>query len=110
MVELKAYKICDIDVRAIIGQEQRFWLWLHCCFAVPVWPCHSARKRKPGFYPAKEGRPAICFYRSEPKVCKKQEETHVPGVLANMGRGAMVPSVGSLDRALLWVRKGTRWW
>ena len=43
-----------IDIRAIIGQEQRFWLWLHCCFAVPVWPCHSVRKRNPGFYPEKK--------------------------------------------------------
>ena len=34
MAELKAYKICDIDIRAIIGQKQRFWLWLHGYFAV----------------------------------------------------------------------------
>ena len=34
MVELKAYKICDIDIRAIIGQKQRFWMCLHGYFDV----------------------------------------------------------------------------
>ena len=34
MVELKAYKICDIDIRAIIGQKQRFWMCLRGYFDV----------------------------------------------------------------------------
>ena len=34
MVELKAYKICDIDIRTIIGQKQRFWMRLHGYFNV----------------------------------------------------------------------------
>ena len=34
MMKLKAYKICDMDIRAIIGQKQRFWMWLHGYFDV----------------------------------------------------------------------------
>ena len=34
MVELKAYKISDIDIRTIIGQKHRFWMCLHGFFDV----------------------------------------------------------------------------
>ena len=34
MTKLKAHKICDIDIRAIIGQKQRFWMCLHGFFDV----------------------------------------------------------------------------
>ena len=48
MVELKAYKICDIDIRAIIGQKQRFWMCLRGYFDVQYGFTDSLRKRKPG--------------------------------------------------------------
>ena len=60
-------------------------------FRCAVWPYHSVRKRKPGCYSAKEGRPAIYFYRSEPKVCKKQEETPVRGSLPTWEEGQWFP-------------------
>ena len=34
MVELKAYKISDINIRAIIGQKHWFWMCLHGDFNV----------------------------------------------------------------------------
>ena len=34
MVELKAYKVSDIDIRTIIGQKHWFWMCLHGYFDV----------------------------------------------------------------------------
>ena len=34
MVELKAYKVSDIDIRTIIGQKHWFWMCLHGDFNV----------------------------------------------------------------------------
>ena len=45
------------------------------------------RKRKPGCYSAKEGRPAICFYRSEPKVCRDKKRHLLGGPCQHGKRG-----------------------
>ena len=54
MVELKTYKIGDIDISAVICQEQGFLLSLHgwsirrLLSSLLSWHSHSVRKRKLG--------------------------------------------------------------
>ena len=47
MVELKAYKISNINIRAIIGQKHWFWMCLHGDFECAVWLHNSVCKRNP---------------------------------------------------------------
>ena len=58
--------------------------WLFRC---AVWLYDSLRKRKPGCYYAKEGRLAICFYHSEPKVCRDKKRHLVGGPFQHGKRG-----------------------
>ena len=73
MAELKAYEICDIDIRAIIGQEQRFWLWLHCYFAVQ-YGLTTARvsANRAATLPKKAGRQSISIALSQRSARSKK--------------------------------------
>ena len=53
MVKLETYELCDIDISAIVCQQQRFLLLLHCSSSrhlLPLllaWQSNSVRTRKP---------------------------------------------------------------
>ena len=57
MVELKTYKIGDIDISAVVCQKQGFLLSLHdWSIRLLSRHCHSVRKRKLGFQTAETGQ------------------------------------------------------